>query len=122
MATGSATSEARGFALTQRALGLAQADGGQRTRSAADAPRPRFVLCNGQAAADGGAQVAWADAWACRCGLRLTEEVKKALSRDKRRKRCGKAGRTQTQIDARAKGKSTRAAAGKRQRVSTSGE
>ena len=120
MAAGSATSEARGFALTQRALGLAQADGGQRRRSAAGAPRPRFVLCNGQAAVGGGAQVAWANAYACRCGIRLTEEVKKALSRDQRRKRCGKAGRTRTQSDARAKGKSTRAAgaatSGKRKR------
>ena len=82
--------------------------------------------CNGQAAAGGGAQVAWANARACRCGLRLTEEVKKALSRDRRRKLCGKAGRTQTQIVARAKGKSTRAAGAatsrKRKRVSTSSE
>ena len=120
VAAGSATSEARGFALTQRALGLAQADGGQRRRSAAGAPRPRFVLCNGQAATGGGAQVAWANAYACRCGLRLTEEAKEALSRDQRRKWCGKAGRTQTQSDARAKGKSTRAAgaatSGKRKR------
>jgi hypothetical protein len=88
-----ATSETRGLALTRRALGLEQADeSAQQTR--ASAPKPRFVLCNGQSR-DGSAAVRWADAIGCRCGIRRTEVVKEHLTPDQLTQRCGPNGRTQ---------------------------
>ena len=87
--------ETQGLALTWRALALAQA-GTVSSRRSDVAPRPRFVLCNGQAAASvGAAQVAWADARVCRCGIERTKAVQKAFG--KKRKRCGADGRTQAE-------------------------
>ena len=87
--------ETQGLALTRRALALAQA-GTVSSRRSDVAPRPRFVLCNGQAAASvGAAQVAWADARACQCGIERTKAVQKAFG--KKRKRCGADGRTQAE-------------------------
>ena len=87
--------ETQGLALTRRALALAQA-GTVSSRRSDVAPRPRFVLCNGQAAASvGAAQVAWADARACQCGIERTKAVQKAFK--SKRKRCGADGRTQAE-------------------------
>ena len=89
--------ETQGLALTRRALALAQPGTvSAPSRRSEAAPQPRFVLCNGQAAASvGAAQVAWADARACRCGIERTKAVQKAFG--KKRKRCGADGRTQAQ-------------------------
>ena len=93
--TGAPPNESQGLALTRRALALAQAGTVSSRRSDA-APRPRFVLCNGQAAASvGAAQVAWADARVCRCGIERTKAVQKAFK--EKRKRCGVDGRTQAE-------------------------
>ena len=95
-----ATSETRGLALTRRALGLEQVDeSAQQTR--ASAPKPRFVLCNGQSRDDGSAAVRWADAIGCRCGIHRTEVVKEHLTSGQLVQRCGPNGRTQRKRKAR---------------------
>lgn len=88
--------DTQGLALTRRALALAQPGTvSAPSRRSEAAPPPRFVLCNGQAAASvGAAQVAWADARVCRCGIERTAAVRQALNKQAFLKRCGADGRT----------------------------